>query len=129
MLLLFSHELTADQIEDAQHNLGITEFVKLPADLQKEWSNIAPTGSINSNPFEVWIYKNSQPNDMILVSGDFGMTFTIVEAIKSMGKKASMLYRECCYATTERQSVESKQPDGSIKKTAVFKHVQFRLYY
>lgn len=32
----------------------------------------------------------------------------------------------CVQSTTERKSVDQVQPDGTIHKTAVFKHVQWR---
>ena len=40
MFLLFSHNLTQIQIDDAKNNLDIEKFVSLSQDLQELWSNI-----------------------------------------------------------------------------------------
>jgi hypothetical protein len=37
--LLFSHKLTNAQIKDAK-NLGVDEFIYLPEDLQRKFSNV-----------------------------------------------------------------------------------------
>jgi len=40
MFLLFSHDITPTQREDARNTFGIVEFVELPNKLQFLWSNI-----------------------------------------------------------------------------------------
>ena len=40
MFLLFSHNLTQTQIDDAKNNFDVEEFIYLNQDLQKLWSNI-----------------------------------------------------------------------------------------
>jgi len=40
MFLLFSHKLTDTQIKDAIQNLKVTDFIYLPDNLQKLWSNV-----------------------------------------------------------------------------------------
>ena len=42
MYLLFSHKLTNEQIDDANTNLKVYDFVSLPETLQTLWSNIPP---------------------------------------------------------------------------------------
>ena len=132
MALLFSHKLTDEQVKDAKENLGITEFVYLPDDLQKKWSNIDPEGKIpytdTTAKFQNWLIENldtdhENPDDdhYVLISGDFGMTYKMVHFC--------LFYDYIpVYATTRREVVEVPSLDGSVVKTTVFKHVQFRRY-
>lgn len=123
MFLLFSHKLTAEQIQNAKENFGISEFVYLPENLQKIWSNIPPEGSLDMSPFLIYFQemKLSSP-DIVLVSGDFGATVFMVDRIQNQFNCRAV------YATTAREVVEKTLPDGSIKKESVFKFVQFRKF-
>lgn len=124
MLLLLSHELTVDQREDADASLTINEFVPLPPDLQELWRNIPPTKPLLSDylePFCVWIKENANSGDYVLIQGDFGAAYSMVNYAFSAGLIP-------VYATTERESVETPMPDGSVKLERIFKHRMFRGY-
>ena len=47
----------------------------------------------------------------------------IMAKVKRVGREQPMV---CIQSTTERRSVEVTNPDGSVTKTAVFQHVQWR---
>ena len=124
MILLFSHKLTDEQIKDAKENLGISEFVYLPEDLQYKFSNVPPEiEDIKeySKDFKEFLKNNAKKDDYVLVQGDFGVVFQIVEFCKENSLKA-------IYSTTKRVSKE-KKIEGKIVKISEFKHVRFRKYF
>jgi nitrogenase molybdenum-iron protein alpha/beta subunit len=126
LFLLFSHYVTTEQFEDARQTLGITDFIRLPENLQERFSNVpADLETINEylKPILDWIDEHcSDKNDYILIQGDFGATYFLVDYCKKNNYATPM------YATTERKSVEEVQEDGSIKTQRIFKHKRFRLY-
>jgi len=42
MFLLFSHELSTEQIQDAKDNLDVDEFDNFTLELKNIWANISP---------------------------------------------------------------------------------------
>lgn len=126
LFLLFSHYITDEQYKDARQFLGITDFVRLPDDLQQHFSNVpADLETIDEylQPILDWIDEHcTDYNDYILIQGDFGATYFLVDYCKQMNYATPM------YATTERKSVQEVQEDGSIKTQRIFKHKRFRLY-
>lgn len=124
MLLLFSHELTEDQKEDANTALGVSEFVALPIDLQNLWKNIPSTKPSLSDylkPFRRWIKGNANYGDYVFIQGDSGAAYSMVNYVFSAGLIP-------VYATTERESVETRMQDNKVKSERVFKHKMFRRY-
>lgn len=124
MLLLFSHELTAYQREDADASLTTNEFVPLSPDLQELWRNIPPIKPMLSDylePFRRWIKENANLGDYVLIQGDFGAAYSMVNFAFSAGVIP-------VYATTKRESVETRMPDGGVKLERIFKHRMFRRY-
>jgi hypothetical protein len=126
LYLLFSHYITDEQYKDARQFLGITDFVSLPKDLQQRFSNVpADLEAIDAylQPVLNWIDEHcTNQNDYILIQGDFGATYFLVDYCKNRNYAIPM------YATTERKSIEEIQEDGSIKTQRIFKHKRFRFY-
>ena len=123
MILIFSHDLTATQIDDARKSLGVSEFIKMPKALQDKWSNIPPELSNLDEfiaEFKNFIKTNAKIGDVALVQGDFGATSSIVNFCKKNGIKA-------IYATTKRTIKESIVGD-KVVKNSIFEHVKFREY-
>lgn len=60
--------------------------------------------------------------DAVLCQGEMSMTFILVALLQRRGIPVYA-------ATSERDSIEEKLPDGSIRKQAVFRFVMFREYY
>lgn len=124
MLLLFSHELTDDQVKDAKRTLNIDEFIPLPSDLQNLWQNIPsikPTLNVYLEPFCNWIKENEDPEDYVLIQGDFGAVYLMVNFAFSMNLIP-------VYSTTERKAEERRMPDNTVKVERVFRHGIFRKY-
>ncbi len=124
MLLLFSHLLTEDQEEDANNCLSISEVIPLSQDLQKLWVNIPATKSSLRdylNPFRSWLKENVNNGDYVLIQGDYGAVYLMVNYAFSVDLIP-------VYATTERVVVEKLMPDNVVKSERVFKHKRFRRY-
>ncbi|GAB4494436.1 MAG: CRISPR-associated protein Csx20 [Raineya sp.] len=124
LFLIFSHTLTPKQIEDAQNNWGIKQFIPLPEALQELWSNIPPElASLKSylQPLLAWLEDNNiSPQDTFLIQGDYGATYLLVQWCHQKGLKA-------LYSTTERIVEEFLENNKvSIRKT--FQHCRFREY-
>ena len=61
------------------------------------------------------------PNPVVMVQGEFILTFRIVTRLKARGIK-------CVAAVTKREAVESVDEEGRMIKTSVFKFEQFMEY-
>lgn len=123
MFLLFSHNLTQIQINDAKNNLGIEEFVSLSEDLQELWSNIpSELRSLKDYllPFRNFLAENSNFEDVVLIQGDFGAVYQMVNFAKDLGLKT-------VYATTNRV-IEEIEENGKTIKKSIFEHIKFREY-
>ncbi|WP_207669336.1 CRISPR-associated protein Csx20 [Fonticella tunisiensis] len=124
MLLLFSHILTQDQKVDAIKKLNIDEFIYLPEELQNIWSNINPYGELEIdklNKIKEFIKKNIDKGDYILIQGDFGAVYHMVNFAKKEGFVP-------VYSTTKRAHKESTLDDNTVESIKLFKHVCFRRY-
>lgn len=124
MLLIFSHNLTEKQVLDARESLGVDSFIYLPPKLQNKWSLIPPDAEdICQSTYEIkeWIASIANKNDYILVQGDFGATYGVVNYCKSKGLKA-------IYSTTKRKAKEIVRSNGKVESVHVFEHVRYREY-
>jgi len=123
MILLFSHKLSETQILEAKKSLGVDSFIYLPTHLQNIWSNISPIApSIITliDPIKKFIVENSSQGDIILIQGDFGVSYNLVNfALKNRYIPV--------YATTQRL-VTQYEKDGQIIKKSTFEFGRFRQY-
>lgn len=72
-------------------------------------------------PIKSWLLREALPDDFVLVQGDFGATYLMVNfAFENKFRPI--------YSTTEREAKEIHQPDGSITLVHHFRHHRFRLY-
>lgn len=118
MHLFFSHELSEEQINDAKTSLKVAEFKALPKDLQTKFSNVPPSlDNLDDyvRDFYEYIDKNAKKGDYMLISGDFGLCFKLVNYAKAKSLKS-------VYATTKREVLK----DENGIKQSIFKHVRFR---
>lgn len=123
LLVLLSHELQDKQVVEINELMGIKEIVRAPDSVMKVWSNISPKGELAQEDLEPvisWIGRTSSQGDRVLVQGEFGATFYVVEYC--FERKLRPIY-----STTERKVVEEVQGDKVIAKR-VFSHVTFRSY-
>ena len=123
MFLLFSHTLTKNQKDDAMKSFGIEEFIYLPKDLQELFSNVPNDLKKLSEyltPIKLFLKQYSKEGDFVLIQGDFGATYILVNFAKSLKLRA-------VYSTTKRVTQEF-EGDGKIIKKSIFEHERFREY-
>ena len=123
MFLLFSHKLTNEQIIDAKKVLKVDDFVYLPNDLQSLWSNVpAELESLKSYllPLKEYIKNNAKKDDCVLIQGDFGAVYEMVNYAKKLNLTP-------VYATTKRETQEEIQKE-KVVKISKFKHIRYRKY-
>ena len=108
-----------------EQTAGFDAVVEMPSDIKKAWGQI---GSTEKDVYLVvtlildWLSKEGIEEAHIAVQGHFGATYKLV---------AALVDRMDCYpvyAASVRESVEEKQPDGSILKKAVFRHLSWNQY-
>ena len=123
MILLFSHNLTNLQIEDAKASLQVEEILYLPANLQEIWSNVNPEVDDRENLEEIkkYVRENLNKNDFVLIQGEWGYSYEMVKWSK----------RECfvpIYSATIRNYQEKVDNEGNVINTHIFKHVKYKIY-
>ncbi len=123
MILLFSHQLTESQKNDARENWSIDEFVSLTKELQKIWSNIDPELESLEEillPIRHYVKEQTSKDDVVLIQGDFGACCNMAQFVKEKGMTP-------VYATTKRSVEEYREERKNIKKS-IFEHRRFRKY-
>lgn len=118
-----SHQLSDIQTKEAKNILKVDCIKMLPLELQQIWSSIEPKGELPIDmlmPIKKWISKESSEQDYVLIQGDFGATFYLVDYCFN-------IKRVPIYATSTRQVEEKVENDITITNR-VFKHVNFRKY-
>jgi hypothetical protein len=124
LLLLFNHTLTKDQQEAATRELGITSIITSPLPLQRLWSSIPPEAESLLplvEPFFAWLNDVGEKGDYVLIQGDFGACFLLINQALNLGLMP-------IYSTTSRQAVEAHLDDGRVRMEHTFQHVRFRHY-
>lgn len=124
LFLIFNHQFTKTQEADARTSLGVEQIVPLPSELQKDWSNIPPDlPGIQDylNPTRTWLAAQAKEGDHVLIQGDFGACWLMVNFAQELGLIP-------VYSTTDRQAAEDLQPDGSVRLVHHFRHRIFRRY-
>lgn len=124
LFLIFNHEITQEQAIDAENSLGVSKFVDLPTELKAIWQQIpAEIDSIKAYllPISEWLSQNGKHGDFVLIQGDFGAVYYIVNLAFQLGLVP-------LYSTTERNAIETKGRDGEIRLSHIFRHVRFRRY-
>ena len=123
-IFLVSHAPTLEQKEQLKEKWGINNLIIPPEEIQKIWASIPPDiSSVNQwiEPIINWLSDVCSSGDIIVVQGDYGATFIVVNWAKKKG---------CVpvYATTQRILEEEKKEDGSVIQKRIFKHSCFRKY-
>lgn len=122
LLVLMSHKLTQEQINDISFNLN-AEIYYVDDYINTLWKNIPPElESLDEylTPVKNYIRDNMKEGDYILIQGEPGAVYQIVKFSYDINLIP-------IYSTTKRISVE-KEIDGKVKKISVFKHIRFRKY-
>lgn len=124
LFLLFNHEITDIQKQDASDFLGVGAVEDLPDGLKAVWNDIPPELEHigrHIQPVMNWLDSSAEPGDYVLVQGDFGACYLMVRFCLEKGLVP-------VYSTTKREAVEERLQDGSIILKHVFKHRRFRRY-
>lgn len=124
LILFFNHTLTDEQREAAYRELGVDRIVSPPSALQQLWANIPPEAEALQplfEPFFDWLAKEGRPGDSILIQGDFGACYLLVNEAIRQGLTP-------IYSTTRRQANEEHLPDGRVRLEHHFRHIGFRKY-
>lgn len=123
MYLLFSHQLTQEQINDAKENLKVEDFVYLPSELQEYWSNVDPDNQSKDKLIKIWEYldKLIRKDDYILIQGEWYYVYQSIEHFKN---KANLVY-----SSTERIVIEKTLNNDEVKKQSVFKHIKYKSFF
>ena len=120
MYILMSHEMTEYQYRDAKDSLGVDSIEVIPS---KVWSQIpAESQSVEESLVEIKAYISIKlkKGDYLLVQGDYGATYNMVQFTKEIGLVP-------VYATSKRIAYEVV--DGEkITTVRKFQHVRFREY-
>jgi len=124
IFLLFNHKLTRQQEEDMQCSLGVNKFVVPPPEIAALWSQIPPQITELTpylTPVRQWLRLNSTEGDYLLVQGDFGAVYLMVDFAFKIKLKP-------VYSTTERVAAENILEDNCVEIKHIFRHVGFRHY-
>jgi len=124
LFLIFNHDITPVQETDARNSLCVQRIIDMPSDLKKLWRQIPPDlPEISSylKPVKDWLAQNSIINDYILIQGDFGACYIMVDFAFKIGLVP-------IYSTTRREAVEEHDDAGTVKLVHHFQHRIFRKY-
>ncbi|MEA2113990.1 MAG: CRISPR-associated protein Csx20 [Thermodesulfobacteriota bacterium] len=124
LFLLFNHLLTDSQADQARQELGVQDIVVPPEEVSRCWVDIPPEPiSIRDvlNPVFSWIDREIPAGSFLLVQGDFGACYLVLEHVA--GREITPVY-----ATTRRQAVEQRVGNDTVRLTHTFRHVRFRQY-
>ena len=124
LFLLFSHTITVAQEKQARQELGVKRIISPPDSIRSLWAALPPeTSSLSPviEPVISWLESNSKAGDYVLIHGDFGACYLLVQYCLDMG-------RIPLYSTTERKAIETRQDNGTVQLTHTFCHVRYREY-
>ena len=124
LFLIFNHEITPVQENDARSSLGIGQIRCLPPDLKELWRQIPPDLTEISSylePIKNRLARQAAESDYVLIQGDFGACYIMVQFAFEKGFVP-------VYSTTRREAVEEQQSDGAVRLVHNFKHQSYRKY-
>lgn len=122
---ILSHELLNSQVDELKNTWNVDKIINLPEKLKSAWSNVNPSDDLEDDfnlvyKLKTFILENTNQEDYVIVQGEWGMTFTIVNMCFELN-------RVPIYATTERKTKETVK-DGQVHSEKVFEHIRFRKY-
>lgn len=124
LFLLFSHSMTPMQEEQARIELGVEKIIEPPINIRSLWSALPPEEETLLSllePVIQWVDQEARKEDYILIQGDFGACYLLVQHAMESGYIP-------IYSTTERKAEEKILDDGGVQLTHTFRHVCFRKY-
>ena len=122
-IVLMSHDMSDIQKNDAYENLKVAEIIEAPAEIKAIWGNVDPISDLDISKLDKvisWIKNISEKGDYILVQGEFGATFYIVDYCF----KSNLIP---VYATSIRRVEETREGER-VLTNRVFVHEGYRQY-
>lgn len=120
LFVLLNHPLLPEQEAEARKRFGITHVVTLSNDTWLSIDPYAPTIASILKPLKQRLLAEASKGDYLLVQGDFGATYAMI----NLAKKNGIIP---IYATTARKVTQIVR-NGKIISQREFRHVQFRKY-
>lgn len=119
---LLNHKLTQNQIKELKNKFSIKEILYPEKELSVKWSQIPAIEELSMDVIcsvVKWL-SSAQENDVLIIQGEFGSTFMIVDyALKN--KLIPV------HAVTKRVAKESREGE-IVHREYIFEHVCFRKY-
>lgn len=119
---LLNHALTQKQLAELSEKFNSKEVVYPEKNLAELWAQIPPVKS-NEEVVEAvasWLKNKAVPDDLFIIQGEFGSTFTLVDFALKNGLVP-------LYATTRRIAKESRNGE-TVRREYIFEHVCFKRY-
>lgn len=108
--IMINHVLSASQQKEFDE-MGVTDVVTLNDDLKKVWSQIAPNAdrkAVAQTMIDGFL-SSANEGDIVLVQGEFGTTFTIVDYCLQKGlEMVSTRIKACNRKCVEVGSIPTK---------------------
>lgn len=119
VFIFFSHKLLPVQEIELKNNYFCKEILQLPSNLRELWSNIDENND-HFQLFKEFLEKNSKRGDYILIQGEWGITYKMVNYSKQIGLTP-------IYSFAKRRSKEIIQ-NNEVIKISYFEHIKFKKY-
>jgi len=120
ILWISNHKATDEQLRDMADQFGSYDLTSLD---NPKWGQIDPEFSMSDlEDYLCEFIPFFKEFDHIIVMGELSACLTVVAW-------AIVMEKPVWTPTTKRESKEVQNPDGTVRKTNVFKHVQFRCLY
>lgn len=118
IVLLFSHTLTDPQLKELTTDFMCENIIYMPQDIKSIWQNI--TDSTSSDIFEQFLLENLKENDYVLIQGDWGMTYKMINFAKA--------HKFIPIFSRTTRNVKEYTDGAKVLKTSIFEHIGFRKY-
>lgn len=118
LVLLFSHQLTAQQEIDAKENLKCDEILYMPKELKEKWQDLGIERDLAE--FKKFLSEVTTEGDYVLVQGEWGATYEMINYCKEKNLIP-------IYSSTKRE-VEERKEGETIIKVSKFVHRGFVKY-
>ena len=118
VFVILNHDLTEEQMNDL---LQFGQVVALTPEQKRVWGQVPAEGdAYDVRKHIADITSQISKHDAVICQGEFS-------AFVEVYKCCQLFQKPLFVACSRRETVEEVQDDGSVKKVAVFRHVQFRV--
>jgi len=124
LITIMNHPLSLEQKNYLRDNFNIENYLFLPEKLQNYLKNIPADRDLDLEILKeitFFIKSNLQRDDYIIIQGEFGITFYLVDFSLDSGFTP-------IYATSSRVYEEKINEDGTVERKHIFKFIKFRKY-